>query len=234
MNTRTKIKIGIDTVMLIGIFLCMPYSLISETVHEYIGIAVCILFIVHNVLNRKYYSGIFKGKYGALRLWQLIINIMTFISMAALIWSGIVFLGYVPSSLYSAEMINDARIMHLLGAYWGFICISMHLGNHWYIFKNLLKKYFSSKVCKYLNVIAYIIACYGIAAFIKHDLISLMLLQNEFVFFDPNQSLSLFIFDYIAMMCLYTCISYKIHLSIMNIQSCVKQKVLICGIRLKK
>ena len=43
------------------------------------------------------------------------------------------------------NLINFARTLHLLSAYWGFILISMHIGLHWQIFYNLITKYTKDK-----------------------------------------------------------------------------------------
>ena len=45
--------------------LLMAYSLIGELFHEIAGSLIFILFIVHHILNRKWYSNVAKGKYNA-------------------------------------------------------------------------------------------------------------------------------------------------------------------------
>ena len=44
-NKRFTAKILIDIGMTIGLLLLMPYSLLSETAHEWIGMAMLVLFI---------------------------------------------------------------------------------------------------------------------------------------------------------------------------------------------
>lgn len=56
-----------------------------------------------------------------------------------------------------------------------------------------------------LRGIAVLIAGYGIYAFVKRDIGSYMLLQNEFVFFDFEEPIGFFILDYIAAMGLFVC-----------------------------
>ncbi len=53
MNRKLIVKIGIDLCMTVSLLLLMPYSLLGETAHEWIGMAMFLLFIVHHVLNRR-------------------------------------------------------------------------------------------------------------------------------------------------------------------------------------
>ena len=54
MNKKLVIRIVTDVLMTISLLLLMPYSLLSETAHEWIGMARLILFIFHHVLNRRW------------------------------------------------------------------------------------------------------------------------------------------------------------------------------------
>jgi hypothetical protein len=51
--------------------------------------------------------------------------------------------------------------------------------------------------------VAALVAGYGVYAFIKHDLVSYMFLNNRFVFFDFERPLLLFFVDYVAIMGLW-------------------------------
>ena len=52
-SKRFTAKILIDIGMTICLLLLMPYSLLSETAHEWIGMAMLVLFISHYILNHK-------------------------------------------------------------------------------------------------------------------------------------------------------------------------------------
>ena len=69
-NKRFTAKILIDIGMTICLLLLMPYSLLSETAHEWIGMAMLVLFISHYILNRKWVTSVRKGKYNAFRVIQ--------------------------------------------------------------------------------------------------------------------------------------------------------------------
>ena len=72
---KKKIRIIIDISMTVMMPLLMAYSLIGELFHEIAGSLIFILFIVHHILNKKWYSNVAKGKYNARRIFQTILNI---------------------------------------------------------------------------------------------------------------------------------------------------------------
>jgi hypothetical protein len=67
MKAITKWKIIIDILMTVLLLLSMSYLLVGEEMHEWIGSGLFLLFIVHHILNRKWFTTVFKGKYTALR-----------------------------------------------------------------------------------------------------------------------------------------------------------------------
>lgn len=47
MNKKLIVKIIIDIGMTVCLLLLMPYSLLSETIHEWLGIAMFVLFVIN-------------------------------------------------------------------------------------------------------------------------------------------------------------------------------------------
>ena len=78
---KKEIRIIIDISMTVMMPLLMAYSLIGELFHEIAGSLIFILFIVHHILNRKWYSNVAKGKYNARRIFQTILNMLLLIFM---------------------------------------------------------------------------------------------------------------------------------------------------------
>ena len=68
-------KILIDICLTVSLLLLMPYSLIGETAHEWIGMAMLVLFIVHHILNRKWIGALAKGRYTIFRIYQTLLVI---------------------------------------------------------------------------------------------------------------------------------------------------------------
>ena len=90
MKRQMKLKLLVDMVMTALLPCQMAYMLIGETAHEWMGTAMLVMFIVHNILNRKWYGNLFKGRYSAGRVLRIGVNFMVFLSMAGLMVSGII------------------------------------------------------------------------------------------------------------------------------------------------
>ena len=197
--------------MTVILLLLMAYSLVGEALHEWLGIGMFVLFILHHVLNSKWSSSLFKGKYTAYRIMQTLLVVLALVSMLGSMVSGIVLSRHALSFLPIRGGQSWARTLHMLSAYWGFAFISLHLGLHWNIMMNMTKRLFKkpSAVRTWIvRVIGFLIASYGIYAFIKRYIGSYMVLKNQFVFFDFDEPLVLFMLDYIAVMGLFVFIGH--------------------------
>ena len=86
---KKKIRIVVDILMTVLLPLLMAYSLIGELFHEIIGTVIFVLFIVHHILNRKWYATLFKGKYTARRAFQTALDYLLLIVMILQPVSGI-------------------------------------------------------------------------------------------------------------------------------------------------
>lgn len=188
------------------LLLClMSYQITGQKLHEWFGAGMLILFITHNLLNIKWYSNLFKGKYRLLRIMQTIVNFSVLISMLCLGFSGIVMSRHVFATLPINGPMATARSMHMAASYWGFVLMSIHLGMHWGmimgIFGRLLKgKKLSNIFVWGLRLATIVIAGYGFICFIQKDIPSYMFLKNQFVFFDFEQTALSVFAEYISMM----------------------------------
>lgn len=205
MKPKLKIKLGMDCLMTVLLLCLMAYQITGETLHEWFGAGMLILFMAHNILNIRWYGNLFKGKYKLLRIVQTIINLSTLISMLCLGYSGIVMSRHVFAALSIDGPMATARSMHMAASYWGFVLMSIHLGMHWGMiigmFRRLLKGRKLPKASAWgLRLAAIVIAGYGLLSFVQKDMISYMFLKDQFVFFDFEQSAAAVFTDYIGIM----------------------------------
>lgn len=207
MKLKTIIKLSVDILMTLALLLLMGYHLWGETLHEWVGAGMLLLFIAHHILNGYWYKTLFKGKYNAMRILTLCTTLLLLASMIAQMYSGIVMSRYVFDFLPAAGGMALARRLHILGAYWGFLLMSLHLGLHWNMILGMSRKATGIKnKSKFRSIIAFIIglvtAGYGVWVFIGRDLTTYLLLKSEFVFLDYSESKVLFYIDYLALMAL--------------------------------
>ncbi len=210
MKPKQILKILTDLSMTVLLLLLMAYSLVGEAAHEWLGVGIFLLFVLHHVLNRKWYGSLFRGKYPPIRVFGTVLTLLVLLSMAGSMVSGILLSRYVfrlDVRFFSAAF----QTVHMLSAYWGFVFLSLHLGLHWGGILGLARKLTKkpSKIRKWtLRGMAFFVAAYGAYAFVKRDFGNYMLLRYHFVFFDFEEPLALFLLDYIAIMGLFVCAGY--------------------------
>ena len=99
-----------------------------------------VLFLAHHILNRGWYKSLFKGRYTPMRVFQVLVDMLLLAAMAAQMYSGIAMSRHVFTFLPVDGGMALARRLHILGAYWGFILMSVHLGMHWNLFLGMARK----------------------------------------------------------------------------------------------
>lgn len=205
MKAKRIIKRTVDVLMTVALLFLMGYQFWGEQFHEWAGAGMFVLFIAHQILNFRWYKSLFKGKYTPMRIFQVIVDMLTLLSMAAMMYSGIVLSRYVFAFLPINGGMALARKLHILGAYWGFLLMSLHLGLHWNMVLGVIKKKDNTIAhFRFINLFCFVagllIALYGAIVFVQRDFLSYMLLKNEFVFMDYEEPKLSFYLDYSALM----------------------------------
>ena len=211
MNRKQQAKTAVDILMTLCLLFLMPYELIGEAIHEWIGAGMFLLFIIHHILNRKWTGNLTKGRYTPLRIIQTILVILILICILGSMVSGIILSRHVFAFLEIRGLSAPARVLHMTCAYWGFVLMSLHLGIHWGMMMGMAGKMFPkpSKARTWILRLAGIgIAGYGVYAFIKRDILSYLLMQVQYVFFSFEEPVIFFILDYMAAMGLFVFIGY--------------------------
>ena len=205
MKPTAIIKIVVDVLMTLALLVLMGYQLWGEAAHEWVGAGMLILFLAHHFLNRNWYKTLFKGRYTPMRALQVSVDMLLLIAMLAQMYSGIAMSRHVFVFLPIDVGMALTRRLHILGAYWGFILMSVHLGLHWNMFLGMAKKRMGMKTPSntrkiLLCLIGMLIAAYGVFVFISRDFTTYLLLQSEFVFLDYEEPIWSFYLDYICLM----------------------------------
>ena len=211
MKPKMIVKIVVDIAMTVALLLLMTYDLIGQATHEWIGIGMFVLFVLHHLLNCKWSKNLLKVKYPALRVMQTALVVFVLLSMTGSMISGVILSRHALSFLPIRGGRALARSLHMISAYWGFVFMSLHLGFHWSMMMGMAGKLVKkpSKIRKWvLRIVAVLIAGYGVYAFVKRDIASYMLLKNQFVFFDFEEPLIFFLLDYITVMGLFVTIGH--------------------------
>ena len=75
MNTK-GMRLPLDILMTLVSIVLMGgvYLFPDDIVHEILGVSLFVLWAVHVLLNRRWYSAVFRGSYNARRILQTVIN----------------------------------------------------------------------------------------------------------------------------------------------------------------
>lgn len=214
MKKKFVCKMVVDMIMTVLLLFLMARQITGDSAHEWLGAGMFVLWIAHHILNRSWYSHLFKGKYTPARVLQTVTDFAVLISMLGLMVSGIILSREVFAFLPISGGFALARSLHIVSAFWGFVLMSLHLGLHWNMVLGLARKAAGTTASKpvriLLRIIAAFIAGYGLYAFIKNQFLSYMFLKAHFVFFDFEKPALLFFTDYIAIMGLFCFLGHYI------------------------
>ena len=204
---KKNIRILVDCGMVMLLPLLMAYSLVGETVHEYLGIGMFLLFVIHHILNIAWWKNLIQGKYTPIRIVGTVLNFVLVIIMLALPISGMILSRHVFRFLHFGGAAT-ARTVHLMASYWGLVLMSFHAGMHGQMIvgKYLLNK--NSNLKKSILVLNVFFAVLGIIAFKRKNIWMYLFLQSQFVFIDFSQSVLGTIMDYLFVSILFMILGY--------------------------
>ena len=120
----------VDALMGIGLLLLMSYQVTGEAGHEWTGIAMTVLMVLHQVLNRKWYASLFKGRYTPLRAVQTLVNAALLICFVLTALCGINMSVHAVPFLSEFMRASLGRRLHLTLSHWCFVLMGLHLGLH--------------------------------------------------------------------------------------------------------
>ena len=176
----------------------MAYQVTGEVVHEWTGIAMTVLVIIHQILNRKWYKGIFKGKYDPYRILTTAVNILLLLSFLLTALSGMSMSGHAVPFMYGITPASFARTMHLAMSHWSFVLMGLHLGLHIPAMVSGMKIDERKR-----TVIAAVFACVagiGLFLFLRSGWADYMFFRAAFAFLDYEKAGVLVLVENIVML----------------------------------
>lgn len=196
-NHKNIMKRILDTALTITMLLLMAFQVTGQLAHEWIVIVMFTLTILHHILNRKYYAAIFKGKYNALRIFQLVINTLLFLTFICTALTGMIMSRFATPFMHGLLSMSIIRLGHLALSHWSFVLTGIHLGLHLGIISAKLK---NGAVRIAAVAVMSGIAVYGFHLFIKENFLNYMLLKVQFAFLDYSKAWWLVILENFAML----------------------------------
>ncbi|KNH20784.1 hypothetical protein ACS78_16145 [Priestia megaterium] len=209
MNRNILIRLVIDLAMTVLMLVVMAYHVTGNAIHELVGAVLFMLFIFHNILNRRWYKTIIRGKYNVRRILKIVVNLLFLVSMVVVVISSVP----ISRDVFPYFPINNdmiVRQIHVLTAYWGFIFMAVHIGLSWGTIINAVRKMtgitgMSRMRTIVLRVLAVLIVVYGVHTSFERDLGSKLIIYDPFGSYILDNSAMGFLIDYLSIMGIYIC-----------------------------
>lgn len=214
MQARKKnvIKKGVDVCMTVLLLCLMAYQVTGETLHEWGGILMTSLLVVHHVLNFRWYRSLFKGKYNAYRIVTVALNTLLLGAIALTALCGIAMSAHAVPFLYGMLPVSFAREFHLAMSYWSFLLMGLHLGLHIPAITAGLR--WNGKIKTAVGAAFAVISGVGFWLLIKNNIPDYLFFRTHFAFFDDEKSALLVFAENLAVLIAFACLGACIALSI--------------------
>ena len=207
---KKNLRIIIDIIMFILFIILMGYHITGNKAHEILGVITFVFFILHHIVNIKWYKTLFKGKYNFYRVFQIIIDTFLFVAMIGIIVSSIIISSNVFSFL-NIKITMFARNLHMVSTSWAFVLMAIHLGLHLSIMLSKFTKKMQNSTFEYVYyLIMVLFIIFGIYAFIDNELFKDMFLLNKFKFFDYQENPLIFYVKILGIVISLSIITYLI------------------------
>jgi hypothetical protein len=206
----------VDLIMALLLPLLMAEVITGQELHEWLGIGMMVMFLLHHVLNLGWWKSLRKGRYTPARSFGVAINFLLLADMLALAVSGVMMSDYVFDFLPISGGAVLARRLHLLASYWGLLLMSAHLGLHMELVFGAGRKLFhishKSAVRTWtLRGVTMIAVLLGVYAFFDLHIPDYLFLKAAFVLFDEARSAPVFFMETVAVLWLFAALAYEVN-----------------------
>ena len=172
------VKRTLDVILTVLLLLLMSYQVTGDLWHEWIGVIMTALLIVHHIINIRWYTSLFKGRYTGYRIAVTAVDFLLLISFALSALSGLSMSAYAVPFLNGLMSPMTAVKLHHGMSCWSFVLMSIHIGLHLRpVFRGLK---ISTKGLLILRVLAAVLGVAGLIIFVLENMPTYMLFKQHF------------------------------------------------------
>ena len=193
-----RIRKTADILMTVLLMFLMAYQVTGEALHEWIGISMTVIVIIHNILNRRWYTALFRGSYSGIRVLQSAVNVMLLAAIALTAICGMSMSGHAVPFMYGLTDMMFARPTHLAMSHWSFVLMGIHLGMHMPAI--LSGSQIKGKTKVIMSVVFGIIGAAGLWLFLCSNIFDYMFFRVPFAFLDYDKAAVLVFFENLMML----------------------------------
>ena len=188
----------VDVCMTVLLLFLMAYQVTGETAHEWIGVAMTVLVITHQILNRRWYKALFKGKYNPYRTVTTAVNVLLLLSFLCTALSGMSMSSHAVPFMYGITPASLARQLHLAMSHWSFVLMGTHLGLHIPAMTAGMK--LDSKKKAIASAVFCCIAGIGLFLFLRNGMFDYMFFRSAFAVLDYEKAGALVFLENVLML----------------------------------
>ena len=205
---KTKAKKCIDILMAIVLMFLMAYQVTGEALHEWTGVTMTVLVVLHHILNIRWYGALLKGKYNAYRAVLTIVNLLLMASFILTAFCGMSMSGYAVPFLYGMAPVSLVRVVHLALSHWSFVLMGIHIGLH---LRGVMNRQDTSRGLRMVISVCFMIcASWGFYLFLKNGFMTYMTFRAHFAFLDYDKAGWLVLVENVAMLSTWVFIGLQI------------------------
>jgi len=181
---RDGLRKLVDACMLILLLCLMSYQVTGEEKHEWTGILMTLTVILHQILNRRWYAALFKGRYNAYRSVTTAVNLLLLASMLLTAFCGMSMSEYAVPFLCWARGLIYVRPTHLAMSHWSFVLMGLHLGLHIPLMLGRMK----DEARTILTAVGAVLGGIGLWLFLRNGMLNYLFFRVPFAFLDYEKA----------------------------------------------
>ena len=180
MHKMKTIRVTIDTGLLVLVFVQMSIAYLDPDAHEWTGIALGILCVVHLVVNLRRLRSLFRGR----SYLRSVVDIVLLAWIVVEMCTGLALSSAIAPGLALRKGREAARLVHAVAAHWGFLLVAVHVGLHGAgRGRRTVPK--SRKVISALVVLALVAG--GVFSCVQLDFVSYLIPRNTALFLSARE-----------------------------------------------
>ena len=207
---KKTIRMTVDICIAVFLLLLMSYQATGEKIHEWIGLGMAAMILIHQLLNLGWYKALVtgKGRRTSFRIAVTVTDLLLLLSLVLTAFSGMSMSVYAVPFLYGMASQMIVRRMHLAVSHWCLILAAIHFGFHVPAIEN---RYFKGEKAR--NVFAVSFTCaagIGSYVFLKNRILSYIFFIAAFAVFELGKPRFLVFLEYALIFVLWSFIGYII------------------------
>lgn len=212
MSGHLATRLGIILAAAVLLLLALPYYWQGNIFHELTGAGMLVLLMVHNVFNRRWYTGLVRRPSDARSAMHRAVVLCLAAVMLTLLVTSVMVSNFLFAAL-ELDNSSGAKQIHALAAWWGIILVATHVGMRWSMLMGVVRRafgihYTSSTRTWVLRLASLAIAVQGIRSSFTLGIGAKLFLQPTPDWWDFGESSAGFFLHCLAIAGLYAVASY--------------------------